>query len=195
MSYSDTRARKNVRNRDKGVECLRKAHANGTLTKENVNRRGYNKFLEISKDISVRIDEEKIVEDSLWDGLKGYTTNTDLPAADVILQYHGLWVVERAFSIGKGTLEMRPLFHFTEKRIEAHICICFVTYKVYKELERVISGLGMKMSVDKVLAIANTITTLRIRLPNGFCYTETLYATPQQESIKPCWMPSYAKSA
>lgn len=152
MSYSDTRARKNVRNQDKGVERLRKAHVKGTLTKENVNRRGYNKLLEISKDISVRIDEEKIVEDSLRDGLKGYITNTDLPAADVISQYHGLWVIERAFRIGKGTLEMRPLFHFTEKRIEAHICICFVTYKVYKELERVISGLGMKMSVDKVLA-------------------------------------------
>lgn len=185
VSYSDARARKNVRNRDKGVERLRKAYANGTLTKENVNKRGYNKFLEISKDISVRIDEEKIAEDSLWDGLKGYVTNTDLPAADVISQYHGLWVVERAFRIGKGTLEMRPVFHFTEKRIEAHVCICFVAYKVYKELERVIRGLGMEMSVDKVLAIAKTITTLRIRLPNGSIYSETLYTTPQQESIKP----------
>ncbi len=28
--------------------------------------------------------------------------------------------------------------HFSEKRTEAHICICFVAYKVYKELERVI---------------------------------------------------------
>lgn len=68
-----------------------------------------------------------------------------------VTQYHGLWVVERAFRISKGTLEMRPMFHFTEKRIEAHICICFIAYKVYKELERTIRGLGMKMSVDKVL--------------------------------------------
>ena len=58
-------------------------------------------------------------------------------------------------------------------------------YKVYKELERVIRRLGMKMSVDKVLEIAKTITTLRIRLPNGMAYAETLYTTPQQESIKP----------
>ncbi len=93
-----------------------------------------------------------------------------------------LWHV---FRIGKGSLEMRPMFHFTEKRIEAHICICFVAYKVYKELERVIRGLDMKMSVDKVLEIAKTITTLRIRLPNGMVHTETLYTTPQQEAIKP----------
>ena len=173
VSYSDARAKKNAWNRGKGVERLRKAYAKGTLTKENVNRRGYNKFLEIGKDITVSINEEKIAEDCLWDGLKGYITNTDLPGREVISQYHGLWVVERAFRVGKGTLEMRPVFHFTEKRIEAHICICFVAYKVYKELERVIRGLGMKMSVDKVLEIAKTITTLRIRLPDGSLYTET----------------------
>ena len=185
VSYSDARAKKNAWNRGKGGERLRKAYAKGTLTKENVNRRGYNKFLEIGKDIAVSINEEKIAEDCLWDGLKGYITNTDLPGREVISQYHGLWVVERAFRIGKGTLEMRPVFHFTEKRIEAHICICFVAYKVYKELERVIRGLGMKMSVDKVLEIAKTITTLRIRLPDGSLYTETLFTTPQQEDIKP----------
>lgn len=60
-----------------------------------------------------------------------------------------------------------------------------MAYKVYKELERIIRGLNMKLRVDKVLAIAKTITTLRIRLPNGSTYTETLYTTPQQESLKP----------
>lgn len=59
-----------------------------------MNRRGYNKFLDISKDITVSINEEKIREDMLWDGLKGYLTNTDLPVEEVISQYHGLWVVE-----------------------------------------------------------------------------------------------------
>lgn len=49
----------------KGVDSLRKVYAKGTLTKENVNKRDYNKFLEISKDVAVRIDEEKIAEDRL----------------------------------------------------------------------------------------------------------------------------------
>ena len=56
---------------------------------------------------------------------------------------------------------------------------------MYKELERVIRELGMKMSVDKALEIAKTITTLRIRLPNGSVHTETLFTTPQQETIRP----------
>ena len=45
--------------------------------------------------------------------------------------------------------------------------------------------LGAKMSVDKLLSIAKTVTTLRIKLPNGDVYEETLYTTPQQEAVKP----------
>lgn len=184
VSYSESRAKKNAWNREKGVERLRKAYAKGTLTKENVNKRGYNKFLDISKDVTVSINEEKIDEDSRWDGLKGYITNTDLTAEDVISQYHGLWVVERAFRIGKGTLEMRPMFHFTEKRIEAHICICFIAYKVYKELERKMRTLGVGMSVDKLLEAAKTITTIKIRLPNGKVCFRTLYTSAQHKAVK-----------
>ena len=84
------------------------------------------------------------------------------------------------------------MFHFTEKRIEAHICICFVAYKMYKELERNIRQLGIAMSVDKVLNIAKTITTIRLQLPNGELYTETLYTTPQQEAIRPLIDPNFA---
>ena len=54
---------------------------------------------------------------------------------------------------------MRPIFHFTEKRIDAHICICFVTYKESKELERVIKKAGLDLSVDKVLDTAKTLIT------------------------------------
>lgn len=185
VSYSDPRARKDAWNRDKGVARLRTAFVKGTLTKDRLNKRGFNKFLDINKDITVSINEEKIIDDSRWDGLKGYITNTALPATEIISQYHGLWVVERAFRIGKTSLEMRPMFHFTEKRIEAHICICFIANKVYKELERTIRNIGLNMSVDKVLDIAKTITTLKIRLPNGELYTQTIYTTSQQEAIKP----------
>ena len=104
LSYSKSRADREAYNRKRGVDRLRKAYGSGTLTKDKVNKRGYNKFLEISKDVKVVINEDKINEDSQWDGLKGYITNTDIDAGLVIDQYHGLWVVERAFRISKGTL-------------------------------------------------------------------------------------------
>ena len=186
VSYSDKRAKKDAYNRDRGVERLRKAYKSGRLTKQQVNKRGYNKFLEISKDVEVVISEQKIADDAKWDGLKGYITNTDLDAEKVIKQYHGLWVVERAFRISKGSLDMRPMFHFTERRIEAHVCICFIAYKVYKELERIIKIKGIGMSVGHVLDAARTITTIRIKLPeNGKIYSKTLFLTEKHMAIKP----------
>ncbi len=186
VGYSDARARNDAYNRTRGVERLRKAYKSGKLTKGQVNRHGYNKFLEISKDVEVSISQEKIDEDSKWDGLKGYVTNTDLEAGDAVEEYKGLWVVERAFRVGKGTLDMRPMFHFTERRIEAHVCICFVAYKVYKELERIIALAGIKLSVDKVLDIAKTITTIRVNMPqNHEVYTKTLFLSDEQNAIKP----------
>lgn len=186
VSYSEKRASKDAYNRKRGVERLKKAYQSGRITKQQVNKRGYNKFLEISKNIDVAICEEKIAEDSKWDGLKGYITNTELDAERVITEYHGLWVVERAFRISKGTLDMRPMFHFTERRIEAHICICFIAYKVYKELERLIGINNIAMSVDQALDAAKTITTIRIKMPeNGTFFTKTLFLTEKHLAIKP----------
>jgi len=186
IGYSTKRAEKDAYNRKRGIERLRKAYRNGKLTKEQVNRRGYNKFLEISKDIKVEISQEKIMEDECWDGLKGYVTNTGLEPKDVVEQYHGLWVVERAFRVTKGKLELRPMFHFTERRIEAHVCICFVAYKIYKELERIIKLEGIRMSVDKVLDIAKTIITVNVNMPeNRRTFTKTMFLTEQQRKIKP----------
>ena len=191
VSYSEKRAKKDSYNRNRGIARLRKAYQSGHITKQQVNRRGYNKFLEISRDIDVSISDEKIAEDCKWDGLKGYITNTDIDAEQVIAQYHGLWVVERAFRISKGTLEMRPMFHFTERRIEAHVCICFIAYKVYKELERLMAINNIGMSVDKVLDAAKTITTIKIRMPeNGTYFTKTLFLTKKHLAIKPLFRPT-----
>lgn len=184
VGYSEERARKNEHDREEGVERLRKRYASGMLTKADINRHGYNKFLSISSGVSVCIDESKIEEDKAWDGLKGYRTNTDLPADQVYEHYRQLWHVEKAFRITKGRLEVRPMFHFTEKRIEAHVCICFVALKVYKELERLLRLSGCPYSVDNVLRIAEVIVTLEVDLPkNGESFTRTLYITEEERGI------------
>ena len=184
IGYSTNRDKKDKYNREKGVKRLQKAFKSGNITKENLNKRGYNKFLEIADNVKVRINQEKIKDDERWDGLKGYITNTTLPAKEVYEQYNGLWVIERAYRVTKGTLEMRPMFHFTSRRIEAHVCICFVAYKVYKELEKILKTTDINLSVDKVLSIAKTVTTIKIKLPSsGSTLTKTLLLTPKHKSI------------
>ena len=84
-------------------------------------------------------------------------------------------------------IKKEPIFHFTEKRIEAHICICFIAYKVYKELQRIIAlhG-GINLSVDKVIDIAKTIPTIKLSLPYGDTErVKTLFLTEKHQRIKP----------
>lgn len=167
VGYTEDRARKDAYNREKGIRRLEKAYRRGTLTKDNINKRGYNKFLKMEGDVKVTINYEKLENDAKWDGLKGYLTNTDIPVNDVYAAYHNLWHVERAFRISKSKIEIRPMFHFTRRRIEAHVCICFVALKVYKELERLLKLSDINMSVDKVLELAKTIVTIQITLPQN----------------------------
>lgn len=175
VGYTTERAKKDEYNRKKGIKRLEKAYKRGQFTKSNLNKKGYNKFLEMKDNVEVAINYDKIAEDALWDGLKGYITNTSIPTDQVYRAYHNLWNVERSFRIAKSKIEIRPMFHFTRSRIEAHICICFVALKVYKELERVLKLAEIGMSVDKVLNMAKTVTTLKIKLPlNGEVLTKTM---------------------
>ena len=56
---------------------LEKAYKHGALTKGNINKRGYNKFLSMDGEVKVTINYDRVADDSKWDGLKGYLTNTE----------------------------------------------------------------------------------------------------------------------
>lgn len=138
VSYSETRAKKDAHNRKRGLAKLEKNLKSGKLTKSNINKRGYNKYLRLEGEIKIKIDYEKFAQDSKWDGLKGYITNTRLNNQNVIENYSNLWQIERAFRISKTDLRIRPIYHRLKHRIEAHICIAFTAYSIYKELDRLL---------------------------------------------------------
>ncbi len=48
------------------------------MAKEHLNNRGYNKFLKLTSDVSIEIDEAKIEQSARRDGLKGCRTATSL---------------------------------------------------------------------------------------------------------------------
>jgi hypothetical protein len=84
VSYSGTRAKKDQHNRARGLHKLERALAKGKLTKQHINNRGYNKYLQLEGHISITIDYDKYNDDAKWDGLKGYLTNTALSKESVI---------------------------------------------------------------------------------------------------------------
>ena len=163
ISYSDGRAKKDAANRKRGLEKLEKNLAKGKLTKQHINNRGYNKYLKLEGDITISIDKEKYKADAKWDGLKGYNTNTNLTKDEIMENYSHLWQIEKAFRISKTDLRIRPIYHRIKRRIEAHICIAFCAYKVYKELDRQLKVKNAAISPEKAIDTAKTIYRITIQ--------------------------------
>lgn len=184
VSYSHKRATKDAANRERGLRRLEKLIRQGKLTKSSINNKGYNKYLKLSGRITVSIDYEKYKKDTVWDGLKGFYTNSSLPVDDIIDNYNQLWQIERAFRVSKTELKIRPICHRLPRRIEAHICLTFVAYKVYKEPERQLKERNAAISATKAIEIASFIFSITARLPQSKqTITTLLIKTDEQKYL------------
>ncbi|BDD02212.1 IS1634 family transposase [Persicobacter psychrovividus] len=183
ITYSDKRAKKDGKNRQKGLDKLKKNIASGKLTKSNINNRGYNKYLKLDGEVKVQLDEEKFKEDGKWDGLKGYLTNVEGNSDEIIANYGELWKIEKAFRISKTDLKIRPIFHRIQKRIESHICISFVAYNLHKELERQLNIKEAGLSPEQTIKIARSIYEIQVPLSDGSKINKVLLLQPEQVKL------------
>lgn len=185
ITYSDSRAKKDKYNREKGIRRLEKHIRTGKLTKASINNRGYNKYLKLEGQINVVIDRNKFEQDAKWDGLKGYLTNAKLNKDEVLQNYQHLWRIEKAFRVAKTDLKIRPIYHRKQKRIEAHICLTFVAYKVYKELERQLKEKKSDLSPEKVIGIIQSIYQIEIKNPiNNETLKKNILLTEEHRQIQ-----------
>ena len=81
-----------------------------------------------------RRDEGKIANESALDGLyviRTSVSNKTLNAEQVVSRYKDLKVVERAFRCLKTVdLKIRPIYHWLDDRIRAHVFLCMLSYYV-----------------------------------------------------------------
>ena len=183
VTYTEQRARKDAHNRERGLRKLRQRVGSGRLTKRHINDRGYNKFLTLTGDIAVTIDETKVEADRWWDGLKGYATNTTLRPDTIVEHYGHLWQIERAFRISKTDLRIRPIFHYRQRRIEAHVCIAFVAYTIYKETERLLQVHGIAMSATRAAELTQTMYELEYTLPGEAEHQRTMLQLDDEQRL------------
>jgi len=152
VSYSANRAKKDASDRAKAIEALSKKLAKSKSAKSHISNHGYRKYLKISSNTAIEIDEEKIATDSAWDGLHGVVTNSDLGPQDVLKKYSDLWNVEAAFRVTKHDLAVRPVFHWKPDRVRAHIAICFMAYSMVKNLQYRVGLQYKKLSIEIIRA-------------------------------------------
>ena len=185
LSCTEKRARKDAHNRQRGLARLQKRMASGRLTKQNINNRGYNKYLKMEGEVNISINMEKYEADAAWDGIKGYVTNTTLTAKEVIASYSNLWFIERAFRMNKFDLAVRPIYHRLRNRIEGHICICFTAYTIMLELERILKGAKSEITIYQAQELVKNMYAITYTLPRSR-QTKRVYLGMDEEQSELC---------
>ena len=185
LSCTERRAKKDAHNRQRGLARLQKKMASGRLTKQNINNRGYNKYLKMEGEVTISINMEKYEADAAWDGIKGYVTNTTLEKDEVITNYSNLWFIERAFRMNKFDLAVRPIFHRLRNRIEGHICICFTAYTIMLELERILKAAKSEITIYRAQELVKNMYAITYTLPKSK-QTKRVYLGMDEEQSELC---------
>ena len=167
VSYSKKRAKKDKHDREKAIAKLKKRLEDSKSVKSQLSNNGYKKYLQLessdknrSCDLSITLNEEKILEDEAWDGLKGIVTNnTALSNEELIHQYSNLWQVEESFRITKHDLKIRPIYHWKPSRVKAHLAISFMAYTLVRYLEYRVRLQYKKLSPEKIRQILLSMQT------------------------------------
>ena len=153
-TYSASRAKKDKHDREEKLDTAKKLLANPALLKKKPARF----YLQSDGKESYCLDENKIEQSKKYDGFLAISTKyTTLAITEVLEQYKQLYKIEHSFRTFKSHLETRPMFHWTDKRIEGHICLCymafalqnFVLQKVNK-LKQVFTEATLRQTLDRM---------------------------------------------
>lgn len=121
-TYSEKRARKDKYDRDEKIEKAKRLLQSPSQLKKKASRF----FIKGDNKERYQLDEAKIANAELYDGFIAISTNTEIDPTTVLDQYKQLYKIEQSFRTFKSHLEVRPMFHWTDKRIEGHICMCYI---------------------------------------------------------------------
>ncbi len=155
VTHSSRRARKDVHDRERRIAKLR-ASLDRSRKPASHGNRGTARFLDFP-DGQVRLNGEKVAEAARWDGLRGIVAwgcgETD--PRDLVIQYRRLSEIEACFRINKHDLAIRPILHWKERRVRAHIAICYMAFCCLQHLRQRLAVQGHRMSPDRIRRALN----------------------------------------
>ena len=128
VSWCPKRARKDAADRERAVD---KARERISQTLKGNGRRA--RFIKVDRD-GVSVNEEAILRDEKFDGLHGVWTSLgkEHTPRGVYEHYGELWRIEESFRVMKHSMSVRPVFHWTERRVRAHVAICYAAFSLLR---------------------------------------------------------------
>ena len=122
---------------------------------------------EVAETNNYILDQEKINEEALYDGLYGVCTNLEDDVEEIIKINKRRWEIEESFRIMKSEFKARPVYLSREDRIKAHFLTCFLSLVIFRYLEK---KLEEKYTVSEII---DTLKKYEFRELIGFGYLPT----------------------
>ena len=179
VTHSEKRARKDREDCDKSILKMRKKLSKSKQPKEFIASSSYKKYLKAPAIGAITVNQEAVTNSAQWDGLHGVITNA--PKADtktILAHYRGLWAIEESFRIQKHDLKVRPIFHWTESRIRAHLAIAFMAFCCVRHLAYRVALQYKKLSPE---VIRRELAHVQVSLLEDQ-KTQSVYAMPSSVS-------------
>src|SRR4030043_643930 len=163
LGYSKKRAEREKKQRELLLERLQKK-LDKSSTPKSITKSAYNSYLTMEGESRMIIDPQKVETKEKWDGFFGfYTNNQSMSNKDIVLTYQMLWQIENSFRLLKSTLDLRPVYHWPEKRIHGHIMICFLSLYMLRAIEfRINRQEKLDLSTDEVFYHLDKIRAVTI---------------------------------
>jgi transposase len=156
------RALKDRAHREEIIARIQERIKNGSILSV-VSNSDYKKFLKIQGQ-KPSLDLEKVEADAIFDGIFILTTNTKLKAGDIVSRYRNLWQCEAGFRTLKSELELQPLYHRKERRIRAHVFICFMALVLKQLLIKKLRAQNEKASYSKTMNELNKMHAMSLKV-------------------------------
>lgn len=153
-TYSANRAKKDKQDREDKIATAQKLLKNPALLKKKPARY----FLQSNGKEAYTLDENKIKQSQTYDGFLAISTNNaTLGITEVLEQYKQLYKIEHSFRTFKSHLETRPMFHWTDSRIEGHICLCYIAFALQNyvlqkanKAKQIFTEASLRKTLDKM---------------------------------------------
>jgi transposase len=111
------------------------------------------------------------------------TEEPNLSAIDAVRLYKELSEVERAFANLKDVLDMRPIYHRTAGRVEAHIFVAALAFLIHRGIEKKLKAAGLDLSATHALEALKSVRVVDIDLGHGITKRSVTRGTPRTAAV------------
>ena len=118
------------------------------------------------------LNEEQVAKERRLEGRYFLLTNAPaLTPQDAVEAYFTLQEVERAFREMKDFLQLRPIYHWTDERVRAHVFVCVLAYLLERSLSHQLRRAGVGLSPREALDWASRIHAAENKLGEHTIWT------------------------